>query len=333
MAGPGSGPEAPTGPTPRQLAQRAAADATFRDVRNVGLATVLGLTVVSIGVAWVVAGRIVRPVQQVTDTARSIAADSRLDRRIAYDGPPDELHDLADEFDAMLDKLEAVFDAQQAFVSNTSHELRTPLAVMRTEVDVALDDPDATTEDLRAALGVVGGELNRTNGLVTAMLTLARAESITDPRPVDLAELARAASLDAQGRHADRRYEVELSTAPVSGDAVLLGQLVGNLLRNAITYNFEGGLVAIRTDTVGDQARVVVENDGPQVDPAVVPSLFARFVRRAQADEGHGLGLAICHTIATTHGGTISAIPRPAGGLVITVALPARSAGAPTPDA
>lgn len=324
-SGPGTGAGAAggvRGPTPLQEAQHAAADATFRKVRNLGLALVLGLTVVSIAVAWAVAGRIVRPLKQVTDAARSIAGDSRLDRRIAYDGAPDELHELADEFDAMLDKLEAVFDAQRAFVSNTSHELRTPLAVMRTEVDVALDDPQASTVELRAALGAVGDELNRTSGLVSAMLSLARAETITDPRVVDLAELARSVAMAEQSRHADRRYETALSAAPVSGDPVLLGQLVANLVRNAITYNFEGGLVSVRTETVGSSARIVVENEGSPVDPAIIPSLFSRFVRRSQAGEGHGLGMAICNTIVTTHGGTIAAAPRPGGGLVVTVGLP-----------
>jgi signal transduction histidine kinase len=261
----------------------------------------------------------------VTDTARSIGRDRRLDRRIAYDGPPDEIHDLADEFDTMLDRLEAVFDAQKAFVANTSHELRTPLAVMRTEVDVALDDPDASAADLRSSLQAVGDVVDRTSGLVTAMLALARAETITDPRVVDLAGLAGAEAYEQQVRNGDRAFRSELGPAPVAGDPVLLGQLVGNLVRNAATYNVVDGEVVVRTGVDGDTARLVVENDGPILDPAAVATFFSRFVRRAQAGEGHGLGLAICDAIVRTHGGTISAAVRPRGGLVVTVELPLAS--------
>jgi len=311
------------GPTAAQGAQRAAADRTFERVRNLGLATVAGLMLASLLVAWAVAGRIVRPIKQVTETARSIGRDRKLDRRIAYDGPQDEIHDLADEFDTMLGRLEAVFDAQREFVANASHELRTPLAVIRTEVDVALDDPDASDTDLRGALHAVGDVVERTSGLVTAMLALSRAEVISEPRTVDLADVARAATYAERVRNGNRSFSSDLEPAPVAGDPVLLGQLVENLVRNAVTYNRDGGSVAVRIRSTGGTVQLVVENDGPPVDPRLIPSLFERFVRRTPVGDGHGLGLAICATIARTHGGTIRAAPGERGGLAVTVELPA----------
>jgi signal transduction histidine kinase len=328
-SGPAVQPSGPAriGPTPAQVAQRDAADRTFDRVRNLGLLVVGGLMVVSLLVAWLVAGRIVRPLRQVTDTARSIGRDRRLDRRIAFEGPPDEIHDLADEFDTMLDRLEGVFDAQKAFVANTSHELRTPLAVLRAEVDVALDDPDASATDLRSSLLAVGDVVDRTSGLVTAMLALARAESITDPKVVDLAGIVASTTYEQQVRNGDRSFRTELAPAPVAGDPILLGQLVGNLVRNATTYNIVGGEVLVRTAVEGDVARLVVENDGPIIDAATLPGLFSRFVRRTRVGEGHGLGLAICEAIVRTHGGTIGARARVQGGLIVTADLPLAAPG------
>jgi signal transduction histidine kinase len=240
----------------------------------------------------------------------------------------------------MLDRLEAVFDAQKAFVANTSHELRTPLAVMRSEVDVALDDPNASDDDLRSALRAVGDVVDRTSGLVTSMLALARAETIIDPRTVDLAAIASGVALEARLRHGDRFFEADLQPAPVAGDPVLLGQVVGNLVRNAVAYNRHGGTVVVRTRRRGDVVHLEVENDGPVVPPEVVAALFGRFVRRAPSDDGHGLGLAVCEAITRTHGGSISAVARSEGGLHVTVELPAAvdglagvdGAGAPRPE-
>lgn len=315
VAGPGGDPS--------QQSRREAADETFAEVRTVGLVAVGVLSIVGIGVGWAVAGRIVRPVQQVTATARSITEDHRLDRRIAYDGPPDELHELADGFDQMLDKLEGVFAGQRAFVADASHELRTPLAVMRTEVDVALDDPGASAVQLRDALAAVGDEIDRTTGLVTAMLALARAEALRDPRPVDLAEVVMAAVDAGPGE-----VRAEVVPTVVWGDPVLLRQLVANLVRNAVDHG--SGPVSIRIEApaapaapaaAGGLVRLVVENGGLPLDPQEVASLFGRFAH-GHASEGHGLGLAICQAIVESHGGTIGARPRSGGGLTVTVGLP-----------
>jgi signal transduction histidine kinase len=320
----------PNGPTPLEEARRQAALKTFDDVRTIGLIAVAGLTVVAIGASWAVAGKVVQPVTKVTETARSISADTRLDRRIRYQGADDELHELADSFDAMLDRLEKVFDGQRSFVSNTSHELRTPIAVMQAEVDVALDDPGADEASLRRSLEAVRDELRHTTGLVGAMLGLARAEAITDPTTVDLAAAAqRAVELLPLDWVAEHRVQVSARPAPVSGDPVLLRQLVGNLVTNARKYNVAGGLLSVRTATADGHAELVVENDGPVVAPETLESLFGRFVRRSEAGEGYGLGLAIVHAIVTTHDGVIEATARPEGGLRVVVRLPLADVAAP----
>ncbi|MEZ5138397.1 MAG: HAMP domain-containing sensor histidine kinase [Acidimicrobiales bacterium] len=324
-AGTASGPRRPDGPTPLEVARRDGAQETLRDVRLLGLVAVGGLALVAVGASWAVAGHLVRPLAKVTDTARSISRDSRLDRRIGHHGAGDEIDELAGSFDAMLDRLEAVFDAQRAFVSTTSHELRTPLAAMRAEVDVALDDPGADADDLRRALGAIGEELEHTTGLVASMLALARAEAIADPQPCDLAEAAERA-LDLVGEAWRSAHDVQVALAPavVDGDPVLLAQMAANLVGNACKYDREGGLLRVVVGSEGDDAVLLVENDGPVVDPATVGSLFARFVRRSEHGEGHGLGLAIVHTIVATHGGRISAAARPQGGLRVEVRLPRR---------
>jgi len=319
------------GPTARDLARRSAAATTLRDVRTIGLVAVLGLTVVAVGASWFVAGRIIEPVRSVTDAALEIASDRKLDRRLAMDGPDDELHELADAFDHMLDRLEGVFDAQRSFVANASHELRTPLAVMQTEVDVALDDPDADVAELRDALGGIRDELGRTNVLVGAMLALSRAETVTERTDLDLAEVSRAV-IDALPADLVGGHELtsSLQPGPVNGDRVLLGQLVANLVRNALSHNRPGGSVRVSTSSsspgaTDDRVRLVVENDGPVVDAAEVEGLFDRFVRRGDAGSGgHGLGLAIVRTIAETHGGSVEAHARIAGGLLVEVELPTR---------
>ncbi|HEY4377488.1 MAG TPA: histidine kinase dimerization/phospho-acceptor domain-containing protein, partial [Acidimicrobiales bacterium] len=205
--------------TPHDRAQRLAAQKTLREVREAGLAVVVGLAVVAVGASWVVAGRIIRPIRTITSTARDVAADHRLSRRIGSTGADDELKELSDEFDRMLDRLEHSFGAHRAFVANVSHELRTPLAVMRTEVDVAIDDPDATADGQRSTLEALREEIDRMTGLVEAMLSLARAEVVAAKAPVDLAEVAAMAlARAALPSTTDLVVDTALDAAPVAGD-------------------------------------------------------------------------------------------------------------------
>jgi signal transduction histidine kinase len=282
-------------------------------------------------VSYVLAGRVLRPLQEITTTARRLSAE-RLDERIALPGPRDELRELADVFDAMLDRLQAAFEAQRRFVADASHELRTPLAVMRTEVDVALADPHASAADLRAAAAVVRDATERADRLVESLLLLARTdrlqlEALPHRERVELPDVA-AAALDAVAAEARARgLAVASARAPagVLGDRVLLERLAGNLVENAVRHNVDGGWLRVDTGTVVGRARLQVSSSGPVVPPEEVAQLFEPFRRHGTARtarRGAGLGLAIVRALATAHGGAVSAVAPPEGGLVVTVDLP-----------
>jgi len=305
--------------------------------RSGAVALVL-LGALGVAVSYVVAGRVLRPLQQISATAQRLSAE-RLDARIALPGPHDELKELADTFDAMLARLEQSFEAQRRFVADASHELRTPLAVMRTEVDVALADPAARPEDLRAAAVVVRDATERADRLVDSLLLLARSDRLSvDGLPlrerVELPDVCAAgvAAVAAEGH--ERGVQVASSYAPaaVLGDRGLLERLAGNLVENAVRHNVEGGWVRVDTGTVDGRVRLQVANSGPEVPPEEVAGLFVPFRRIGTARtsrRGAGLGLSIVRAVATVHGGSVRAEPRAGGGLVVTVDLPPSPAAAP----
>jgi len=287
------------------------------------------------GLGWLVAGRALRPLQQITATARRVA-DRSLHERISLDGPDDEIKDLADTFDAMLERLDRSFDSQRRFVANASHELRTPLTINRTLVEVALDNPraDATVRQLGANLLAVNERHER---LIDGLLTLASSEQgITDPTPVDLSDVAGhivAESEDA-ARAAGIHVRTDLRPASVTGDPVLLERLVQNLLDNAIRYNLPGeGEITVATNALAESVHLTVENTGPLVPSYEIPSLFEPFRRiptterladsTASVNRGAGLGLSIVRSVAHAHGGDVDASPREGGGLTVRVRLPA----------
>lgn len=296
-----------------------------------GLVVLLVLGALGIAVAYLLAGQLLLPLQQITRTAQRLSAE-QLDARIALTGPHDELKQLADTFDAMLDRLQASFEAQRRFVADASHELRTPLAVMRTEVDVALADPDASAADLRAAATVVREATMRADRLVDSLLLLARSDRLAvDGLPlrerVDLAEVGGLAVGAVQAEADERRIVLTSSPAPavVQGDRGLLERLAGNLVENGVRHNVDGGWVRVDTGSVGDRARLQVMSSGPIVAAEEVPRLFEPFRRQGTARtarRGAGLGLSIVRAVATVHGGTVTAQARPEGGLTVTVELP-----------
>lgn len=296
---------------------------------------VLGLLVISaagvVGAA-LVAGRALRPLHQVTATAQRLSEET-LDQRIRYSGADDEVAELAATFDAMLDRLGEAFEAQKRFVANASHELRTPLAVMRTEIDVTLSDPDADVEELRRMARVVRDASERANGLVDALLVLARSEAQSGRRLVRKEETdlvtGVSAALSAMGKEM-RRLNLEVRTqldpAPVVGDPSLLDRLAGNLIENAVRYNHLHGRIWVRTGTEGDHVCLVVGNTGFEVDQADVPGLFEPFRRGGRertGARGSGLGLSIVRAVCDAHGGSVSAVALDEGGLEVTVTLPA----------
>jgi signal transduction histidine kinase len=233
----------------------------------------------------------------------------------------------------MLDRIAAAFDTQKRFVANASHELRTPLAVMRTEVEVTLSDADADVVEYRRMGTVVRDASIRANALVEALLLLARTEAQAGRRlarklPADLATGA-AAALSAVGpelRRTSIEVQADLGAAPVVGDASLLERLAGNLIENAVRYNHLHGRLWVRTGTDATHSWLVVGNTGFEVDPADVPALFEPFRRGGRertGARGSGLGLSIVRAVCDAHGGTVSAVARPGGGLEVIARLPA----------
>jgi hypothetical protein len=291
------------------------------------------LVVVAAGVvSWWLVGRVLGPLHAVTATARRLSAES-LDTRLQLRDARGEVAELAAGFDAMLDRLQAAFDAQRRFVANASHELRTPLAVLRTEVDVTLADPAADAVELRRMAAVVREATRRADELIAGLLLLARTEapSAVDPaavRAVDLAEVvvpALAATRAEAVRRGLRMREHRLP-APTAGDPVLLERVAGNLVENAVRHNVAAGWVETRTGIRGGMAELCVASSGPEIAADRVEELFEPFRRgpvdRTAGTPGSGLGLSIVRAVVHAHGGTVSAEPVPGGGLTVTVYLP-----------
>ena len=292
-----------------------------------GIALAL-MALVSVGLGWLVAGRVLGPLSAITATARRLEG-STLHERINLQGPQDELKELADTFDQMLGRLDAAFETQRRFVANASHELRTPLAIARTEVDVALADPDTGKGELRAMAGRVLEANQRSERLIEGLLTLARSERQLRARePLDLAVAAAdaLAVADPEVERLGLRVSQVLGAAPVTGDRALLERLVANLIENAVRHNRPGGWVEVDTGQAGPLSVVRVANGGPPIPPDQVATLFEPFRRleadRTGSDRGAGLGLSIVRSIAAAHGGKATARALEGGGLEVTVELP-----------
>ncbi|GEL17606.1 sensor histidine kinase [Pseudonocardia asaccharolytica] len=316
---------------PAEQLSEAVGAAARAEVLRAGLIA-FPLVVVAAGlVSWVLVGRVLAPLLAVTATARRLSAES-LDERTGLRDARGEVAELAAGFDAMLDRLQAAFDAQRRFVANAGHELRTPLAVLHTEVDVTLADPDAEIAELRRMGEVVRAAARRADALVGGLLLLARAQGgeQIEHRPVDVAELVRAgvATLRGEAACGGLRVRARGSAAPTTGDRVLLERLVGNLLENAVRHNVTGGWVEICTAIGPDgRAELRVASSGPEIAPEAVPELFEPFRRgpreRTAEVPGSGLGLSIVRAVVAAHGGTVRGEPVPGGGLAVTVRLPA----------
>jgi len=279
------------------------------------------MVVASMALGWVLAGRVLRPLQVITTAARELSA-SNLHERLALTGPNDELRELGDTFDELLARLEASFESQRQFVANASHELRTPLTLERAILEVTLADPDAGVSSLRAACERVLAIGEQQERMIDALLALARSERGLERRePVALQRvvgevlLERRDEIDRRGL----RLESHLDNAHILGDPRLIERLVTNLVDNAIHHNTADGWISVNTSLEDDQAVVTVANSGPVIGADEAEQLLRPFHRLGTArighGGGHGLGLSIVSAIAAAHGASVSIQAQAEGGL------------------
>ena len=286
------------------------------------------MTGVSVGLGWLVAGRMLRKLRTITTAARSISAGN-LHARLSLPGPDDELRELGDTFDGLLARLESAFDAERQFVANASHELRTPLARQRTLLEVALADPAPSVTGLRTvcARALIAGE--QQERLIEALLALARSQRGLNRRePVDLAAMTEKVLLARRGEADERGLTVTatFASAPLLGDLRLAERLAVNLIDNAMRHNVANGTVQVSTGTEGRCALLSVVNSGQVIRPEDVPRLLRPFQRlgtdRTGTPDGLGLGLSIVGAITEAHGGSLRVDVRPGGGLTVRAAFP-----------
>jgi two-component system sensor histidine kinase VanS len=291
----------------------------------------LSLLLLGLAGGWILAGRMLAPLDRITDATRTAATGS-LAHRIRLPGRDDEFRELADAFDAMLARLEAHVAEQQRFAANASHELRTPLAITQTLLEVARGDPDGDRGELLERLHIVNA---RAIDLTEALLSLSRAGQRSFARdPVDLSLVAEEAAEMLLPLAEERGVTIETAgdPAPTTGSHALLLQLGTNLVHNAIVHNRpEGGSVHVTTRSWPGCVVLTVENTGAPLSPGSVSTLVEPFQRGAdRVRAGHagvGLGLALVRSIAEAHDGTLTLAPRDGGGLSVAVRLPSAPAG------
>jgi signal transduction histidine kinase len=321
-------------PTPHGVTLRLQAQAFATHARDMhelliwsGVALAI-MTVSTVALSWLVAGRILRPLRTIRTSTQRIT-EHNLHERLALPGPNDEIKALADTIDGLLRRLEAAFDSQRHFVANASHELRTPLTFNRALLEFTLRNPDATIDDLRT----MGEELitsgEQQEQLIDALLTLATsARGLERREPFDLSEITANVLLGPHPEIDQLGLDVQtaIAPAPAVGDPRLAERLVANLIDNALRHNLTGGHLNIATRTEAGHAVLAIANSGPVVPLQELDGLFQPFQRldsdRASHPDGHGLGLSIVQSIAVAHGATLSVSPRPDGGLFVEVRFP-----------
>ena len=279
------------------------------------------MAVLSIWLGWLMAGRALRPLRTITNAAREISA-SNLHRRLALDGPDDELKQLGTTFDGLLARLESSFEAQRQFVANASHELRTPLTLERTLLELALSDPNASIDSYRHTCEQLLAVGEHQEHLIEALLTLSRSQrGLGSHELVDLAAIAATAAAAAD--HDGLAFETSLEPARTTGDSRLVERLVANLVSNAIHHNVPGGRVELATESRDGRALLTVANTGPRIPEGDVERLFQPFQRldaaRTADASGLGLGLSIVKAVADAHDATVTAAPLADGGLQVVV--------------
>ncbi len=281
--------------------------------------------------------RALGPVEQIIQTVRAIQAED-LSRRVEGPTSDDEIGRLARTFNAMLDRVEGAFQRERQFTGDAAHELRTPLAVIKSQIEVTLAQPRSAS-DYRATLQSIEEDVDNLNLLVRKLLDLARSDTRAASlvrEPVDLTAIARTSVTSFARLAAKKGLSLSVDGARpvlVLGDAERLGQLVRNLVENALEYNTTGRRVVVRVESVGDAARLAVADDGPGIAREHLPHLFERFYRidkaRARAAGHHGLGLSVCAAIAAEHGGQIAVESEVGRGSTVTFTMPQLDATPP----
>ncbi len=333
--------------------ERAVNTRALEHLRSYTFAALGMLFVTSLVVGWFVSGRVLRPIGRIASVARNIQATD-LSRRICMDGPDDELKWLADTFDGMLGRIDDAFESQRQFIHEASHELRNPLAVIRTNVDVTLNDPDTAPEDLRRTAEVVSSSAARMSTLVDDLVVYARHGTRTErDEPVDVRRLVEELVPEFSIPAESRRLQVIVSSNDddgrpfsVRGDGPALRRAVANLLANAVRLGPEGSKVEVTVEESDGWVRISVADEGPGIPPEDQPLVFQRFwqgradssapesqpssdassLGRADSyrQEGSrsGLGLAIVRQIAESHGGSVELASDPGVGSIFVIELP-----------
>jgi signal transduction histidine kinase len=319
--------------------QHLANEHTLDTLRTTSFAALSLLFLSSLVVGWVVAGRVLAPIGRITSVAREIQATD-LSRRIALTGPADELRELADTFDGMLARLDEAFQGQRRFIHEASHELRNPLAVIRTNLDVTLADPDASTDELRASADVVRRSVERITRLVDDLLVYAdRGSPVREHVPVDIATVVEATVAEFFVPAATNGLALTKTSDQglwVLGDRDALRRIVANLLANAVRLAPRGSEIRVAAGRADDWVWMAVDDAGPGIPPDQRESVFQRFWRgdaaTARAEGRSGLGLTIVRQIAEAHRGVVRLWPSDRGGSTFVVWLPATAADGTAPE-
>ncbi|MDH4078082.1 MAG: HAMP domain-containing histidine kinase, partial [Acidimicrobiia bacterium] len=289
------------------------------------------LSVVAFGTGWLLAGWTLGPISRITGVARDISGTEELARRIGLDGPDDELKGLADTFDEMLDRLQASFEQQRRFVQDASHELRNPLAIAQANLELVLDEPEATVDDLRRSARIAHESNGRISQIVEDLVVQARS---TVPRAmvaeVDLVAVAAEVTAEMAAPAARRGLTLITDSAGaggtgalvVHGDGAALRRAVTNLATNAVRLAPAGSTITVATGRRGDRATVAVIDQGPGIAADHQRAVFERFWRGPESGKGLGLGLSIVRQVAERHGGTVELESRPGVGSTFTIVLP-----------
>jgi len=326
-------PSEPTEPPNLVRAQdfeRAVTDNTLRLLKNFSFLALGVLFVMSLGVGWVVAGRLLAPVDRITEVARRIQATDLSDR-ISLVGPEDELKRLADTFDSMLERLDEAFVAQRRFIADASHELRNPLAVIRTNLDVVMSDPEADEQALRDTSAVVRRATERMARMVDDLLALARLESPQHlDEQVDLGEVANEIADEfaavAQSHDVELRRSISEGIF-VAGDRYALKRALANLAQNALRYAPADSAVTIAAGSKDGWVWTAVEDEGPGIAPEHREQVFERFWRtdksRSRSLGGSGLGLSIVQQVAQAHSGLVRLASEVGRGSTFVIWIPA----------